>query len=213
MRTVSSVVLIFCLLIVIAGCSSTPQPAKDATTQTSSTAPVEKEEPVLYTGKPCFARMVDQARRWNADAMPAHLESKLNSESNGLDGKATIWTATFVSPSKGKARIFTCSGSVLPNEAVMGVSASPEMTASTAVPMFDPSLLGIDSDEAFKVAQGKGGSKFTEKDPKQPIIYALDWDTKNNQLAWVVIYGNDRKTLKGIGVIDARTGKFLRASK
>lgn len=211
MRKVSSVVLVLCPLIVIAGCSSNPEPAKNATQAT--TAPVEKKEAVLYTGKPCFMRMVDQARRWTIDAMPIHLESKLNAESVGHDGKATIWTATFVSPSKGSSRIFTCSGSVLPQEAAMGVSGSPEMTASTAVPMFDPSLLGVDTDDAFKVAQEKGGAKLIEKDSKQPIIYALDWDGKNKQLVWSVVYGSDAKNSKGVGVIDARTGKFLRASK
>ena len=79
--------------------------------------------------------------------------------------------------------------------------------------MFDPSFLGVDSDAAFTVAQDKGGAKLLEKDPKQSVVYVLDWDGKNRQLLWGVIYGTDTKNSKGIGVIDASTGKFLGAHK
>src|SRR5512140_2985631 len=151
--------LICSLLILLMGCSSNPQP-QQSSTSTPSTTEVVKKEAILYTGKPCVNRMVEQARRWSADAMPLHVESKINAESVGHDGKSTIWSGTFLSPSKATARIFTCSGSVLPDEPGQGVSASPEMTASTAVPVFDPSLLGIDTDTAFNTAQEKGGSKL-----------------------------------------------------
>ena len=205
------VVVLVCILvlIVLSGCSSTPQQQ----TTSATPQPVEKKEAVLYTGKPCFTRMVDQARRWSLDAMPVHVESELNSESLGHDGKATVWQATFVSPSRATARVYSCSGSLLADAPPQGISARPEMAASTAVPMFDPSFLGTDSDAAFAVAQEKGGAKLLEKDPKQPVIYALNWDPQKKQLVWIVVYGTDPKDSKGMGVIDASTGKFLRASK
>jgi hypothetical protein len=198
-----------CLLLVFAiGCSSNPEPQK-------ASAPTEtkKKEPYLYTGKACLSQMVNQVQRWSLDATPIHLESKLNSESNGQGGKSTIWEATMVSPAKGKAKIFTCSGSVLPESPAQGVTAGPEMAASAAAPMFVPSLLSFDSDAAYTLAQEKGGAKLLEKDPKQPVVYMLDWDPKKRELLWGVIYGTDLKDSKGVGVIDASTGKFLRAGK
>lgn len=196
------------VLLVLSGCSSTPEQ-----TTASTPKPEPKKEAVLYTGKPCFTRMVDQARRWSLDAMPIHFESVLNSESEGHDGKATVWQGTFMSPSRRTARVYTCSGSILPDAPPAGIDAHPEMAASASVPMFDPSFLGVDSDAAFTTAQEKGGAKLMEKDPKQPVIYALDWDPQKRQLVWVVVYGTDPKDSKGVGVIDASSGKFLRASR
>ena len=77
--------------------------------------------------------------------------------------------------------------------------------------MFQSFQLNADSDQAFTLSQEKGGSKLLEKDPKQPILYLLDWDVKNKQLLWVVIYGDSTSGAKGRGVIDATAGKFLRA--
>jgi len=45
------------------------------------------------------------------------------------------------------------------------------------------------------------------------INFSLDWDAKNKQLVWVVLYGTSKADSKGFGVIDASTGKFLRAGK
>jgi len=52
-----------------------------------------------------------------------------------------------------------------------------------------------------------------KKNPQQPVLYALDWDAKNRQLARAVMYGASRGDSKGVGVIDATSGKFLGAAK
>jgi len=78
--------------------------------------------------------------------------------------------------------------------------------------MFPMFYLHTDSDEAFRLAQEKGGAKLLEKDPQQPVMYLLDWDAKNKQLLWVVVYGTSAKDAKGKVVVDAGTGKFLRAA-
>ena len=79
--------------------------------------------------------------------------------------------------------------------------------------MFQPMLLIIDSDKAYAIAQENGGANVLKKDPQQPVIYTLDWDAKNKELVWVVMYGASRSDSKGVGVINASTGKFLRAGK
>jgi len=209
----TGVVTVFPITVMMVACSSTTT-APAGSTQTQ-TAPVVKKEPVLYTGKSCLSQMAGMAGRWQPDAVPFHMESGLNAESNGHDGKSTIWRGMFASPSRRTYKVFTCSGSRLRNEAAAGVTSTAETAYGPTVPalMFQSFFLTTDSDKAFALAQENGGAKLLEKDPQQPVTYTLDWNAKQKQLLWVVIYGTALNESKGVGVIDASTGKFLRAAK
>jgi hypothetical protein len=209
----TGVVTVFLITVMMVACSSTTTaPAGNTQTQT---APAPKKEPVLYTGKSCLSQMAGMAGRWQPDAVPFHMESGLNAESNGHDGKSTIWRGMFASPSRRTYKVFTCSGSRLRNEAATGVTSTAETAYGPTVPelMFQSFLLTTDSDKAYALTQEKGGATLLEKDPQQPVMYTLDWNAKQKQLLWVVIYGTAPNQSKGIGVIDASTGRFLRAAK
>lgn len=209
MKTFASAVVAFACLLSFVGCGSTPSGSTGSQQAVPKTV---KKDPVFYTGKPCFTRMVDQAQRWSPDALPFHLESKLNAESNGQGGKSTVWSGMFASVSRGKYKTFTCSGSVLPEEPATGVSSGAEWAYSAEVPalLFHPVYLIADSDKAYEAAQEKGGAALLEKNPKQPVVYSLDWDAGRKQLTWVVIYGESTKNAKGVGLVDAASGKYLR---
>jgi len=200
--------------LIIIPCSSTPTSPSPTPSATPSPA-AEKKEPVLYTGKNCLSQMANSAARWQPDALPVHMESNLNAESNGHDGKSTVWRAMFASATRGTNRTFTCSGSRLKTEEPIGVTVTTELASSPDInrSMFQPMLLIIDSDKAYAIAQENGGANVLKKDPQQPVIYTLDWDAKNKELVWVVMYGASRSDSKGVGVINASTGKFLRAGK
>ena len=204
-----SVTIVSMTVVVACGPSTTSSPSTPAQTA----APAPKKEPVLYTGKSCLSQMAGLAARWQPDALPYHMESELNAESNGHEGKSTVWQAMFASPSRRTYRVFTCSGSRLPQSPPIGVTSTAEAAYSPNVPqlMFQQFQLNTDSDQAYTLAQEKGGAKLLEKNPKQPVVYFLDWDVKNKQLLWVVVYGESSKEAKGRGVIDATSGKFLRA--
>ena len=207
-RIGAPIVFLACLILV--ACGSAP------TSTNPAPAPVaEKKQPVLYTAKSCFSQMAGAAARWARDAMPVHLESALNAESTGLAGKSTIWRAMYASPSRGTWRSFTCSGSRLNDQAPSGITGSIEVPSSpeSSQAMFQSLLLMVDSDKAFDTAQQNGGAKLMKKNPQQPVLYALDWDAKNRQLVWAVMYGASRGDSKGVGVIDATSGKFLGAAK
>ena len=203
----------FSLMSLVACGPSNTQSSSTSNTPPSTSAPAPKKEPVLYTGKACLSEMAGMAARWAPDALPFHMESVLNAESDGRDGKATVWQARFASPSRRTYRVFTCSGSRLPDSPPIGVTSTPEAAYSPDVPrlMFQSFQLGADSDEVYTLSQEKGGAKLLEKNPTQPIFYLLDWDAKNKQLLWVVVYGSSMNDAKGRGVVDATTGKFLRA--
>ncbi len=190
-------------------------PKSPATAPPTTSSTTEKKEPVLYTAKSCFSQIANAAARWQPDAMPFHMESSLNAESTGQNGKATVWRAMFASPSRGTWRSFTCSGSRLIEEPPLGVTGSLEVASApdTARLVFQSLLLIIDSDKAFATAEENGGAKILKQNPQQPVLYSLDWDSKNRELVWVVLYGTSHSDSKGIGVIDATSGKFLRAAK
>jgi hypothetical protein len=209
-RVTGITLILLMIAVIMVACSSAPS----SPSTTLAAAPVKKE-PVLYTGKNCMSQISNAAARWRPDAMPVHLESGLNAESSGLDGKATIWRAMFASPSRGTWRGFTCSGSRLAEEAPIGVTSSAENTSAPdmARSMFQSMSLIVDSDKAFATAQQNGGANILKKNPQQPILYSLDWDAGKRQLVWVIMYGTSHSDSKGVGVIDATTGKFLRAGK
>lgn len=207
-----AVVVFFGSLLMIACSSSSSAPSGS---QPQASAPEVKKEPVLNTGKACFSQMAGMAARWSPDAVPFHMESALNDESTGQGGKSTIWRGMFASPSRRTYKVFTCSGSRLRDEAPIGVTSSAEVAYGATVPalMFQSFYLTTDSDQAYALTQEKGGAKLLEKNPQQPVLYTLDWNPKDKALLWVVIYGTSAKDSKGIGVIDATTGRFLRAAR
>jgi hypothetical protein len=196
----------------LVACSS-PNTPSPTSTETAS-APVKKE-PAFYTGKSCLTQMADKAARWQADAVPFHMESGLNAESSGHDGKSTVWRAMFASPARRTYKAFTCSGSRLRDEPAIGVTSGTESAYAPNVNqlMFPSFFLTADSDKAYAVTQENGGKKLLEKDPSLPVMYSLDWDAKKKELLWTVIYGTSQHDSKGMGVVDAGTGKYLRAAK
>jgi hypothetical protein len=210
-KSIMGVATLLAISFPLSACGSAPK----TPSATAATVAPEKKEPVLYTGKNCMSQMESAAARWQPDAMPIHLESGLNAESNGQNGKSTIWHGMFASPSRGTWRSFTCSGSRLEEEPAIGVSGSIEMASSpeTAGAMFQPLLLIVDSDKAYETAQENGGAKLLKKNPEQPVLYSLNWDAKTRKLVWAVMYGTSHSDSKGMGLIDATSGKFLGASK
>lgn len=207
--------LVIASVLIALACSSSPAPSTGGTDSQATTQPPVKKEPVLYTGKSCLSQMLSVATRWQPDALPFHLESEVNAESNGQEGKATVWKAMFGSATRRTYKTFTCSGSRLKESPAMGVQSGAEIAAgaNVAAQMFQLFSLIEDSDKAYAAGQEKGGADLIKKNPQQPIVYSLDWDAKNKQLVWIVLYGTTRADSKGFGVVDAGTGKFLRAGK
>ena len=74
--------------------------------------------------------------------------------------------------------------------------------------VFNFEFLKIDSDQAYQVAEKNGGSKLTQKDPKQPVYFILDWNAPKNELLWHVIYGQSMDGAKLKIAVNASTGLF-----
>jgi hypothetical protein len=211
-RQAVAFVFLVCVAAVLMSCQgSKPAPVSEQ----PKAEPAEVKQPAPYTAKACLSRMSDMAARWQMDAVPVRLESEVNDEATGADGKATIWKATFASPSHRAWKSFTCSGSRLKDSAPFGVSGAREMALgpNDVIHGFQPLYVQVDSDKAFTIAQDHGGASLLKKDPKQPVSYFLALDTNGKTIAWFVSYGKSLKETSGIGIIDASTGKYLRAAK
>jgi hypothetical protein len=205
-------VAVISFAVLAAGCGPTEK-AKESTPEKPAVA---AKQPVLYTGQEAFNRMMGLALKWSPDAQPARLESVLTPETTGQGGKSTIWRGYFASPSRRSVKTIVCAGSRRPDAPPFGTSTEGNegpYNAASAGLMFLPLLVKTDTDKAFEIAQQHGGDALTKKDAQQPVSYVLLKDTKQNIPVWYVIYGTSEKDRKGIGVINATTGAFVRASK
>jgi hypothetical protein len=191
----------------LAGCSSKPtQPAE---------APKPKA-PELETGRAAFQKLYLGARGWARDAQAYRLESMVNSDSKGREGKAAIWRAGFASPAQRSAKPYTWSGTDAKDAPPSGMNPGTEDTynpsnASTTV--FDIAFLKTDSDKAFEIAQQHGGDKLLQKSPDTPVLYILEWNRVENMLVWHVIYGTSRDDFKLKIAVNATTGEYVRVEK
>lgn len=206
--------VVLLVVITLIRCSTQPTPPA-GTAQPKEAAPAAPKEPTLYTAKQCFNSMVNLAQRWQADALPFHLESDFNADATGQGGKATVWRGFFASRSRGMMRSFICSGSRLPDAPPSGFTDTAETAYGGNVPalMFLPSYFLIDSDKAFAATLDHGGDALIKKDAKQPVIYVLEWDPKKKELVWDVIYGKSQSERQGFSLVSARTGAFFSAGK
>jgi len=201
------------VLSLFVGCS----PDKTAGNQTASQPAKPVVKAAQYeTGRTAFQKMFLAARLWAPDLRPFQLQSQFSPDAPTAEGKASLWRASFASPSKRMMKLFSWSGMVGPDAPEQGVAFSAEDTwsaSNTSTQPFDLSFLKIDSDQAYDVAQKNGGEKLTKKDPKQPVTFLLLWDASKNQLVWHVLYGDNPSQARLRIAVDATSGAFLRVEK
>ncbi|HEU5453883.1 MAG TPA: hypothetical protein VFU76_17930, partial [Terriglobales bacterium] len=171
-----------------------------------------KEAPVKYSARECLSRMDGQAQRWATDALVFHVESDINPETDGHGGKSTVWKGIYASASRQTIRTFTCSGSREAYAPPLGVTGELELAYKPSATPFQAFLVKADSDKAFEVAQQHGGEALLKKDPQLPVTYLLAMERGQSVPTWFVIYGKSMQDNKGIGMINATTGGFLRAT-
>lgn len=185
----------------MAGCSSEPsQPA-------SSEKPKPKTAPAL-TGRSAFQKCFVAARGWARDAQPYRLSSQISADLKGQDGKAAARRASFGSASLSGTKTFMWAG----EDITPGVQDTYN-PSNTSTQVFDIAFLKVDSDQALATAQKHGGDKILEKDKDTPVYYILDWDRRNNLLAWHVIYGPDPDDAKLRVAVNATSGDFIRVER
>lgn len=106
MFTRGSATALLIILVLLAGCNS----------NTANTPPAKPEPkpPELLTGRAAFYKTFIAARNYAADVKPFRIESTPSNESNGQDGKSTIWRSSYASASQHGVKPFFWSGSNAP---------------------------------------------------------------------------------------------------
>jgi hypothetical protein len=186
---------------VMSGCSSGP--SKPATANKPQPKPA-----ATITGSGAFYKCYIAARLWAQDAQPYRAESQITTDSKGRDGKAGAWRTGFASPLRRAIKAYTWSdGEVTP-----AVEDTYNPT-NVSTQIFNVQFLKVDTDKAFEVAQKHGGDQLLQKEPDTPVLYVLDWNRRENQLVWHVIYGTDIDSAKLRVAVNASTGDFVRVER
>jgi hypothetical protein len=197
---------LFASVLALTACNSSPAP----------TAVKVQKPPEYLSGREAFQELFVSAHAVAGDVKPYRMVSSYTKGSPATEGKAGLWRADFASPSKNMSKTFSWSGLSGPGAPERGVSHGADDTynpGNTTTHIFDTQFLRVDTDEAFKVAQQHGGEKLTRADPNQPIFYTLDFDARQNQLIWHVVYGSSQFDAKLNVLVDATSGRFLHEEK
>ena len=196
--------ILIAALTLLLGCEDNSKPAE--------TEKPKPKGPELLTGRFGFYKMVVPAHTWARDAQPFTVESQVNSDATGKDGKAAIWRAAFASPTMRATKPYTWSGTDAQDAPARGINPSSDgdyNPNNSNTQVFDPAFLKIDTDKIFETAQKHGGEKLLAADPNTPINYRLSWDRNTNKLIWHVTYGDGKLRLE----VDATSGEFIRVQK
>ena len=192
-------------MLFLAACSSpTTTETKPAETKKEAAVP---SEPVA--AKTAFWEMYKPAHSWASDLLPLTLSSGDVEGMKNEDGKAAMWTAVFVSPSRREARTLTYS--VVDHKPTIhkGVSMGGAQVWSGATDKsrpFQTNQFAIDSEVAFKTALGKTGD-WVKKHPDKTWSMTLGNAARFPAPVWYVLWG-DQKT--GYGVfVNATTGALI----
>ena len=190
-------VVLFCT-----SCSEAPKAALKTETGTEKSSP--PAGPV--SGKAAFWEMYKSAHAWSADKVPISLESKMTPG----EGKATVWIATFGSPTKREARKFTYSMAAQPPDIPKGITIGRALIwngpTSDAMP-FQTSDFSVDSDAAYRTALNQAKA-WVKKHPDKQASLALGNTSRFSGPVWYVLWGDNKS---GYAVyVSAKTGQLVK---
>ncbi|HLJ14473.1 MAG TPA: hypothetical protein VKV15_08260 [Bryobacteraceae bacterium] len=206
-RDCSKAAVIFAVLVLTA-CSQAPQPSATE----AKTGPETKEAagpPVPVSAKTAFWEMYKLAHSWTTDILPLSLVSKEVPGVENGDGKAGMWTATFVSPSRHEARVFSYSVVSVAPDVFKGVNANRPVPWSgptrQAMP-FRTADFTVDSDAAYKTALAKAET-WVKEHPGKKASLSLGNAARFPAPVWYVLWGDNKSGY--FALVNATTGNLV----
>jgi hypothetical protein len=178
-----------------------------------SDAPVAKtpeKPPEPLTGRQAFYQTYGPARAWATDAQPLRVRSLELEELPADHGKAAAWEATYVSPAKGRLRIFTWSAVEAAGNLHKGVFASQDESwrAGGADKPFLIQALKTDTPEVLQTAIAHSESYFKNLGPKPHPKFVLEYTPRYPDPVWRVYWGDSVSSAQWSVFIDAATGQY-----
>jgi hypothetical protein len=188
--------------LVLSACSEPPK------TMTKVETEVKKEPakaPEAVTAQRAFYEMYKPARTWATDLLALSVVSGEVPNIKNEDGKAGLWTAVFVSPSRREARSITYAA-VESGAIPKGVNVGPVLpwggATKTSKP-FASSEFAVDSDAAYKTASGKAEG-WLKKHPNMQPTFRLGNASRFAAPVWYIMWGTTKNGYAAL--VNATTG-------
>src|SRR5260370_13904950 len=158
--------------LLFSACSEAPKVAAKVETEAKKEP---AKAPEAMTAQLAFYEMYKPARAWATDLLALSVASGEAPNIKNEDGKAGMWTAVFVSPSRTEARSFTYAVVDSGADIRKGVNISNALTWSGATATSKPfsnSEFTVDSDAAYKAAVEKAAD-WLRKNPNHKATMRL----------------------------------------
>ena len=175
-------------------CSEAPKPPAAETPTAAEAKPEPPTAPEPVTAQTAFYEMYKPARTWAVDLLPLSLVSREVPSLKNEGGKAAMWTAVFVSPSRREARTFSYSAVDDGQNIRKGVTAGGSQPWSGDTPQsrpFQTTDFSINSDAAYQAAMVKAGPWVKRHPDKRPAFF-LGCSTRYPQPTWLVLWGTPK---------------------
>jgi hypothetical protein len=188
-------------------CSRAPKTAAKVESEASKEA---AKAPEAVTAKQAFYEMYKPARVWATDLLALSVTSGEVPDIKNADGKAGLWTITFVSPSRKEARIFTYAVVDSGADFRKGVNVSNALPWGGATPtskVFSSSEFAVDSDAAYKAAFEKAAG-WLKTHPNQKATFRLGNASRYPAPVWYVMWGTRKNGYAAL--VNALTGAVVK---
>ena len=193
--------------LVLSACSEAPKPVAKVETEAKKEP---AKAPGAVTAQRAFYEMYKPARAWATDLLALSVVDGEVPNIKNEDGKAGLWTAIFVSPSRREARSFTYAVADSGPDIRKGVNVSNALTWGGATKMSKPfsnSEFAVDSDAAYKVAFEKAEG-WLKKHPNQKATFRLGNASRFAAPVWYIMWGTTKNGYAAL--VNATTGAALK---
>jgi hypothetical protein len=191
--------------LVLSACSEdSPAPAKVVTEAKKEPA----KAPEAVTAQRAFYELYKPARAWATDLLALSVASGEAPNIKNEDGKAGVWVAIFVSPSRKEARTFTYSA-VDNGDLRKGINIGNVLPWGGATPTSKPfanSEFAVDSDAAYKAAFEKAAD-WLKKHPDEKATLRLGNASRFAAPIWYIMWGSNKSGYAAL--VNATTGAVV----
>jgi len=152
------------------------------------------------------------ARTWAADCEPIRIRSFNLEKPPSEDGKAGAWEVTYVSQSKGRARIYTWSAIELGeslHKGVFGSQDEPWSGPSGQEKPFSTAAIKTDTPEALKTAIAKSAEYLNKPGKKPQVSFMLENTPRYPDPTWRVFWGSTVSAAEWSVFVDATVGTYV----
>ena len=195
------------VVIVMSACSKGPQTTAKVETEAKQEQP---KAPEAVAARTAFFQMYKPARAWATDLLTLTLKSGEVPNVKNEEGRAGLWTAVFVSPSRHEARTFSYAVADSGADLRKGINVSDKQTWNGATPSskaFVNAEFSVDSDAAYKAASQKAAG-WLKTHPTAKVAFVLGSSSRFPGPVWYIMWGTSKNGY--VAYVDASTGAVVR---